>query len=99
MVRFGQAFGGKKETLSGLGDLVLTCSSTNSRNFSFGKGLGEGRSAAGLLSDRRMVAEGVFTAPVLRDRARALRVEVPVVEDVRALIESSIGVAAMISPV
>ena len=50
MTRFGTANGARRETLaglSGLGDLVLTCSSTSSRNFSLGKGIGEGRSAAG----------------------------------------------------
>ena len=89
MTRFGLARGARAETLaglSGLGDLVLTCSSTNSRNFSLGKGLGEGRSAAELLSNRRTVAEGAFTAPVLRDAARAAGVEMPVVEAVCALL-------------
>src|SRR6185312_9484423 len=60
MTRFGLARGGQAETLtglSGLGDLVLTCSSTNSRNFSLGVGLGEGRSAAELMADRKTVAE------------------------------------------
>src|SRR5436309_12458100 len=73
MTRFGLARGARAETLaglSGLGDLVLTCSSTSSRNFSLGKGLGEGRRAAELLADRRTVAEGAFTAPVLLRAAR-----------------------------
>ena len=77
MTRFGLARGARAETLgglSGLGDLVLTCSSTNSRNFSLGKGLGEGQSAADLLANRRTVAEGAFTAPVLRAAMRAGRV-------------------------
>ncbi|NWK94957.1 glycerol-3-phosphate dehydrogenase [Sphingobium lactosutens] len=89
MTRFGLARGARAETLgglSGLGDLVLTCSSTNSRNFSLGKGLGEGASAAELLSNRRTVAEGAHTAPVLRDAARAAGVEMPVVEAVCALL-------------
>jgi glycerol-3-phosphate dehydrogenase (NAD(P)+) len=89
MTRFGLARGARAETLgglSGLGDLVLTCSSTNSRNFSLGKGLGEGQSAADLLSNRRTVAEGAHTAPVLRDAARAAGVEMPVVEAVCALL-------------
>ncbi len=98
MTRFGRALGAKAETLSGLsglGDLVLTCSSTNSRNFSLGKGLGEGRSAAELLSNRRTVAEGAFTAPVLRDVARRLKVEMPIVEGVCALLEGKVGVEDM----
>lgn len=90
MTRFGLARGARAETLSGLsglGDLVLTCSSTNSRNFSLGKGLGEGRPAADLLANRRTVAEGAFTAPVLREAARAVGVEMPVAEAVCALME------------
>ncbi|NIJ21331.1 glycerol-3-phosphate dehydrogenase (NAD(P)+) [Sphingomonas naasensis] len=90
MTRFGLARGGQAETLtglSGLGDLVLTCSSTNSRNFSLGVGLGQGRSAAALLADRKTVAEGAHTAPVLREAARAASVDMPVVEAVNALLE------------
>lgn len=92
MTRFGLARGARAETLgglSGLGDLVLTCSSTNSRNFSLGKGLGEGRSATELLSNRRTVAEGAHTAPVLRDAAKAAGVEMPVVEAVCALLSEA----------
>jgi glycerol-3-phosphate dehydrogenase (NAD(P)+) len=92
MTRFGVARGGRAETLaglSGLGDLVLTCSSTASRNFSLGVGLGEGRAAAELLSDRRTVAEGAFTAPVLRDAAHEAGVDMPVVTAVCALLEGA----------
>jgi glycerol-3-phosphate dehydrogenase (NAD(P)+) len=92
MTRFGVARGGRPETLaglSGLGDLVLTCSSTNSRNFSLGVGLGEGKAAAELLADRRTVAEGAATAPVLREAARAAGVEMPVTEAVCALLEGT----------
>lgn len=99
MTRFGLARGARVETLSGLsglGDLVLTCSSTSSRNFSLGKGLGEGRSAADLLANRRTVAEGAFTAPVLRDAARDAGVEMPVVEAVCALLEDRAPVAAIV---
>jgi glycerol-3-phosphate dehydrogenase (NAD(P)+) len=99
MTRFGLARGARAETLgglSGLGDLVLTCSSTNSRNFSLGKGLGEGQSASVLLANRRTVAEGAFTAPVLRDAARAAGVEMPVVEAVCALLDGSAPVAHVV---
>lgn len=92
MGRFGQARGARAETLaglSGLGDLVLTCSSTNSRNFSLGKGLGEGTPARELLANRRTVAEGAFTAPVLRDAARKAGVDMPIVEAVCALLEDA----------
>ena len=89
MTRFGLACGAKRETLaglSGLGDLVLTCSSTSSRNYSLGVGLGSGRSAAELLGDRRTVAEGAFTAPVLARLARDKGIDMPIVEAVDALI-------------
>jgi glycerol-3-phosphate dehydrogenase (NAD(P)+) len=92
MTRFGVARGGRRETLaglSGLGDLVLTCSSTNSRNFSLGVGLGQGKPAAELLADRRTVAEGAATAPVLREAAEAAGVEMPVTEAVCALLEGA----------
>lgn len=89
MVRYGIARGGRAETLSGLsglGDLVLTCSSTASRNFSLGVGLGEGKDAASLLSGQT-VAEGAFTAPVLKSSATQLGVAMPVVDAVCALLE------------
>lgn len=99
MSRFGLALGARLETLSGLsglGDLVLTCSSTASRNFSLGKGLGEGQRADSLLADRRSVAEGAFTAPVLRDVARRAGIEMPVVEAVCALLDGSQSIEATI---
>ncbi len=92
MSRFGLARGARAETLaglSGLGDLVLTCSSTSSRNFSLGLGLGQGRAAAELLADRRTVAEGAFTAPVLREAAADAGVDMPVTEAVCALLEGA----------
>ena len=87
--RFGTAFGAKLETLSGLsglGDLFLTCSSTSSRNYSLGIGIGEGRGAAELLSNRTTVAEGAFTAPVLARLAREKGVDMPIVDAVDALV-------------
>ncbi|HEX9964662.1 MAG TPA: NAD(P)H-dependent glycerol-3-phosphate dehydrogenase [Allosphingosinicella sp.] len=95
MTRFGLARGARAETLaglSGLGDLVLTCSSTSSRNFSLGKGLGEGRGAADLLVDRRTVAEGAHTAPVLARAARAAGVDMPIVSAVCALLAGEASV-------
>lgn len=100
MTRFGLAKGARAETLaglSGLGDLVLTCSSTASRNFTLGKGLGEGGSAAELLSGNRTVAEGAATAPVLRDAARALGVDMPVVEAVCALLDGSAPIEKVVA--
>jgi glycerol-3-phosphate dehydrogenase (NAD(P)+) len=89
MTRFGLAYGARKETLaglSGLGDLVLTCSSTSSRNYSLGLGIGEGRPAAELLADRKTVAEGAFTAPVLARLAAEKGIEMPIVDAVDALV-------------
>jgi glycerol-3-phosphate dehydrogenase (NAD(P)+) len=99
MTRFGLARGARAETLaglSGLGDLVLTCSSTSSRNFSLGKGLGEGRSAADLLADRRTVAEGAFTAPVLARAAAEAGVDMPIVAAVCALLAGEASVEAIV---
>ena len=90
MLRFGEALGGKAETLAGLcglGDLVLTCSSTKSRNFSLGAALGQGGSARELMADRRTVAEGAFTAPVLARLARERSVAMPIVDAVAALLD------------
>jgi glycerol-3-phosphate dehydrogenase (NAD(P)+) len=89
MLRFGEALGARRDTLAGLcglGDLVLTCSSTSSRNFSLGKALGEGQSAAALLQDRRTVAEGAHTAPVLAELAKRHGVAMPIVDAVCALL-------------
>ncbi|WP_395621923.1 NAD(P)H-dependent glycerol-3-phosphate dehydrogenase [Sphingomonas daechungensis] len=95
MTRFGLANGAKRETLvglSGLGDLVLTCSSTSSRNFSLGKAIGEGRSAAELMSNRKTVAEGAFTAPVLARLAEQMKIDMPVVAAVAKLLSGGAGV-------
>lgn len=95
MTRFGLALGAKRETLaglSGLGDLVLTCSSTSSRNYSLGKDIGEGRSVSELLCDRKTVAEGAFTAPVLARLAKEKNVDMPIVDAVDALISGRAGV-------
>ena len=99
MTRFGLANGAKRETLAGLsgfGDLVLTCSSTSSRNYSLGKGIGEGRSASELLSDRRTVAEGAFTAPVLARLAEQMGIDMPVVGAVNKLLSGSANVEQML---
>ncbi|RST29798.1 NAD(P)-dependent glycerol-3-phosphate dehydrogenase [Sphingomonas ginkgonis] len=95
MTRFGLALGARPETLtglSGLGDLVLTCSSTSSRNYSLGVGLGQGRPAAELMADRRTVAEGAFTAPVLKRLAEAHGIDMPIVAAVEALLAGSASV-------
>lgn len=89
MLRFGEALGAERDTLAGLcglGDLVLTCSSTSSRNFSLGKALGEGQSAAELMADRRTVAEGAHTAPVLVELAARHGVAMPITAAVYRLL-------------
>ena len=95
MLRYGAARGANAETLSGLcglGDLVLTCSSTNSRNFSLGKGLGEGQPADVLLSGRATVAEGASTAPILQKDAQMRGVDMPIVDAVCTLLNGEVGV-------
>jgi len=96
MTRFGAARGARAETLAGLaglGDLVLTCSSEQSRNYSLGVGLGQGQAAADLLGGRRTVAEGAFTAPVLVEAAARAGVEMPIAAAVAALLagEAQVG--------
>ena len=89
MLRFGLALGARAETLSGLcglGDLVLTCSSTSSRNFALGKALGQGQSAAEALAGKSSVAEGAATAPVLNDLAAQRGIDMPIVAAVCRLL-------------
>ncbi|MEM6908237.1 MAG: NAD(P)H-dependent glycerol-3-phosphate dehydrogenase [Pseudomonadota bacterium] len=89
MLRFGEALGARAETLNGLcglGDLVLTCSSTSSRNFSLGKALGQGQAAADLMADRTTVAEGAHTAPVLAKLAQERAIAMPLVSAVAAIL-------------
>jgi len=77
LFRFGRAFGARPETLtglSGLGDVILTCSNAQSRNYSYGMALGRGdpAHAGGVL------AEGIFTAPVLVEMANAKGIDMPI---------------------
>ncbi len=85
--RVAEALGGRAETvmgLSGLGDLLLTCTGTASRNFSLGLALGRGELLADVLASRSTVTEGVATAPALV--ARAAGVDLPVCRAVAALL-------------
>ena len=100
MLRFGIARGGRAETLaglSGLGDLVLTCGSAQSRNFSLGIALGEGARAADVLGARASVAEGAATAPVLSAAAAALGVEMPIAAAVADLVAGRETAAELIA--
>ncbi|MCG2840449.1 NAD(P)-dependent glycerol-3-phosphate dehydrogenase [Sandaracinobacter sp. RS1-74] len=89
MTRFGVARGGRAETLaglSGLGDLVLTCGSTQSRNMSLGMALGQGQTAEQALSGKLSVAEGAATAPVLVEAAASAGVDMPIAAAVADLL-------------
>ena len=93
MVRLGTAMGAKPETLAGLcglGDLVLTCSSPQSRNMSFGKALGEGQRAADILASRNAVPEGVATAPGVVALAERAGVEMPICRAVADVLAGNI---------
>ena len=89
LARFGRAYGARAETmmgLSGLGDLILTCSTPQSRNFSYGVALGKDEPPPGKL------AEGVFTAPVLLEMAHAKDVEMPISAAVAAVLSAKLSV-------
>ena len=94
LVRFGRALGAKTETmmgLSGLGDLVLTCSSPQSRNFTFGINLGNGRAVKDIHATTGL-AEGAFTAPVLLEMARKHKIDMPITAAVAAVIAGETSV-------
>jgi glycerol-3-phosphate dehydrogenase (NAD(P)+) len=96
--RFGEAFGARAPTLmglSGLGDLVLTCSSAHSRNFAFGRALGRGLSAAE--AGAGGLVEGRFTALALTELARERGIDMPIANCVEALIEGSLDVEGAVS--
>ena len=94
MTRLAMAMGGERATLAGLcglGDLVLTCSSVQSRNMSFGKALGEGRTAGDILSERNSVTEGVATAPAITTLAKDHGVEMPICEAVDNILSERVS--------
>jgi glycerol-3-phosphate dehydrogenase (NAD(P)+) len=99
LTRFGRALGARPETLaglSGLGDLVLTATSAQSRNYSFGVALGRGEDVEELIGSRRTVTEGVWTAAAVVGRARKLDVEMPICEAVAAVVAGKLPVDAAI---
>lgn len=100
MLRFGVARGARAETLSGLcglGDLILTCASTASRNYSLGKALGQGQSADQALLGKTSVAEGAHTAPVLADLAHKAGIAMPIVDAVCRLLCGEAPAGAVVS--
>ncbi|VVT00143.1 NAD(P)H-dependent glycerol-3-phosphate dehydrogenase [Rhizobium sp. EC-SD404] len=95
MTRFAAAFGGKAETiagLSGLGDLVLTATSEQSRNFRFGRAIGQGVPPKDLSQPGQPLTEGAFTAAVACDLARQAGIELPIANAVSDVIEGRLTV-------
>jgi glycerol-3-phosphate dehydrogenase (NAD(P)+) len=94
LARLGRACGARSETLaglSGLGDLILSCSSLQSRNFAFGIALGRGEAP-----NRDKLAEGEFTAPVLIELAASQNVDMPVSNAVAAILSGKVTIDAAI---
>jgi glycerol-3-phosphate dehydrogenase (NAD(P)+) len=100
MMRLAVAKGGRAETLmglSGLGDLVLTCTGAQSRNYSLGVALGQGRTLAAILAERRSVAEGVTSAAATVALARPLKVDMPIAAAVDAILHRGGAIDAAIA--
>jgi glycerol-3-phosphate dehydrogenase (NAD(P)+) len=99
MIRFARARGGRAETLmglSGLGDLILTCSSTQSRNFSLGEALGQGKTMDEILSSRNSVSEGVHSSVILATLAENLELDMPIAAAVHNILHQGAGVGSEI---
>jgi len=100
MTRLGTALGCKTETLAGLcglGDLVLTCSSEQSRNMSCGLALGRGQSLDDIMAARNSVTEGVATAPALKEMAAKLGVEMPICNAMADILSGELNVDSAIA--
>jgi glycerol-3-phosphate dehydrogenase (NAD(P)+) len=98
--RFGVAMGARFETLaglSGLGDLLLTCGSPQSRNMSLGRALGRGETLASVLGARRSVTEGVYTAAALALMAAQMGIDMPICRAVHGILEGRLEVDAAIA--
>jgi glycerol-3-phosphate dehydrogenase (NAD(P)+) len=90
LMRFGRKLGARPETLTGLaglGDLLLTCSSPQSRNYAFGLAIGEGKSVEGALAQSRGVVEGAATAAVAARLAKQHGVDMPIIQAVHAIVD------------
>ena len=90
LTRLGVALGGQLATFSGLagmGDLVATCISPQSRNRSVGEELGKGRPLPEILEEMDQVAEGIKSAPIVARLGREAGVELPICEEIRAVVE------------
>src|SRR5579862_6728655 len=94
LIRLGVALGGRRETfqgLSGIGDLMVTCFSRHSRNRAVGERLGKGERLADIVASMSMVAEGVPTTYSAHECARRFGVETPIIDQVRALLDGTVG--------
>lgn len=90
ITRLGVAMGGRPETfagLAGMGDLIATCISPQSRNRTFGEEFGKGRTVEEIAGAMNQVAEGVKSAPVVARLGREHGVEMPIAEEIRAVVE------------
>lgn len=90
ITRLGVAMGGRPETfagLAGMGDLIATCISPQSRNRSFGEEFGKGRTVEEITGQMNQVAEGVKSAPIVARLGREHGVEMPIAEEIRAIVE------------
>ncbi|MBI2234383.1 MAG: NAD(P)-dependent glycerol-3-phosphate dehydrogenase [Micavibrio aeruginosavorus] len=99
MARLATAMGGDRETLmglSGIGDLILTCSSMQSRNFSLGHALGQGKSLQDILAERHDVTEGIPTAEALVALAAAHKIDMPIVEALHDCLKGNTNIDAAI---
>lgn len=97
--RFGDALGARADTLmglSGLGDLLLTCGSPQSRNMSLGRALGQGQTLQAVLGNRRSVAEGVYTAAAVVRVAGEKGLDMPICRAVHAIVEGQLTIDAAI---
>jgi len=102
MVRFGRVFGAKEKTffgLSGLGDLVATCTSGHSRNRRVGYRLGQGVSLSEILSDMPMVAEGVYATTIVHEMASEKGVEMPITDAVYRLLHEGADPLALVEEI
>ena len=93
--RLAEKMGARRETLSGLsglGDLILTCNSPQSRNMSLGMALGSGKTLAEVMAERKSVAEGVHTAAAVRVLAKEHGIDMPISEAVAAIVGGEVDV-------
>lgn len=100
MARMVTAMGGSAHTLTGLaglGDLTLTCTSVQSRNYQFGMALGAGRRTEDILAGGAKLAEGVATAPVAAELADSLGVDVPLIDAVDAVVAGRADIATIVA--